>query len=137
MHNTIPTNSAHHIRQSFNPRYRSRSAAGRDRKDLFQVMPSTCTFGGGFVAREITIITNMQKIHAPKARWLKVLYSPSSLNRNRAQLKANPATIVVTAAAALARFQRIPRVKITANGGAMKKNTVWIFSNSVVCVVVK
>src|SRR5258707_6848989 len=40
--------------------------------------------------------------------------------------------MVRSAAVALARRHNTPMVKMTANGGAMKKKTVWIFSKSVV-----
>src|SRR5262245_14255961 len=76
---TIPTNNPHQIRRSFMPRYFARSSGGNDRNDLFQMMPSIFSRGGGAVCIEVTIMTIMQNIQAASARWLKVLNGPRSL----------------------------------------------------------
>src|SRR3954447_965305 len=101
------------------------------------MIPSVFSFGGGGVSNEVMIITVMQKSHAASARWLKVLKRPSNSNSASAPEKIKPNTIVVTAALAFARFHKMPTVNTTANGGAMKKKTVLIFSKSVVEVSVK
>src|SRR5882724_1452898 len=94
-------------------------------------MPAVFSAGGGAVSSETAIITIMQNIHAHNARWLKVLKFLSSSFWKSTQLKMNPVTIVVSAAVPLARFHKTPSVNTTANGGAMKKNTVCTFSKSV------
>ena len=67
------------------------------------------------------------------SQWLESPFTADTLALlSNAPVKANPSTIVITAAMALARFHKIPTVNTTANGGAMKKKTVLIFSKSVV-----
>src|SRR5438067_6452584 len=104
------------------------------------MIPSVFSAGGGAVASDVTIMTAMQNTHDTNAGCWYVLYGFRNGSRGKAYSVSNaengkPRAIVVIAAVALARRHNRPSVKMTANGGAMKKNTRCTCTNSgSVCV---